>query len=293
MRAGQSHQPPRRVGVAVKLSSAEAIALGQNLLAELARRGVAGVVDAESAAALGAPPGPVRAELGSHVDAVVVVGGDGTFLSVARGCPERTPVAGINMGTLGFLTEHSREQALALLDDLLAGRALVERRDRLCVAVGSGAERREFLVLNDVVINKAALARIVTFSVQVDGDLLSRYRADGLILATPTGSTAYNLSAGGPIVHPGLGAILITPICSHTLSTRPLVVPLDRRLQVWVERGDEEVFLTLDGQQGLPLHAEVRVEVEAAGEGLSLIRDRRASFFSILHKKLNWGDREG
>jgi len=293
MRAGQSHQPPRRVGVAVKLSSAEAIALGRDLLAELTRRGVAGVADAESAAALGAPPGPVRAELGRHVDAVVVVGGDGTFLSVARGCPETTPVAGINMGTLGFLTEHSREQALALLDDLLAGRALVERRDRLRVAVGSGAERREFLVLNDVVINKAALARIVTFSVQVDGDLLSRYRADGLILATPTGSTAYNLSAGGPIVHPGMGAILITPICSHTLSTRPLVVSLDRRLQVWVERGDEEVFLTLDGQQGLPLHAEVRVEVEAAGEGLSLIRDRRASFFSILHKKLNWGDREG
>ncbi len=290
--AGRSFQPPRQVGVAVKLSSPEAVALGRLVLAQLDRRGVQGVADAESAAALGVAAGPLRAELGRHVDAVIVLGGDGTFLSVTRGCPQRTPIAGINLGTLGFLTEHTREHALGLVDDLVAGRVVVERRDRLQVRVGGG-DGREFLVLNDAVINKATLARILTFSVEIDGEPLSRYRADGLILATPTGSTAYNLSAGGPIVHPGLAAILITPICSHTLSNRPLVVPLDRRVEVWVENGDEEVFLTLDGQQGVPLAAGVRVAVAAAEEPLSLIRDPEASFFSILHQKLNWGEREG
>jgi NAD+ kinase len=288
----KSHKPPARVGLAVKLSSVEAIALGKDILRELARRGVEGVVEAESASALGVPPGPMRAELGRNVDAVVVLGGDGTFLSVTRGCPRATPVAGVNLGTLGFLTEHSRERAFSLLDELLAGQASIEERDRLQVVVGEGADRQQFLVLNDVVINKAALARILTINVEVNGELLSRYNADGLIFATPTGSTAYNLSAGGPIVHPGLGAMLITPICSHTLRDRPLVVPLDRRVSVWVDSGHEEVYLTLDGQQGMPLPAGTRVEISAAAEKLSLIRDRTASFFSILHQKLKWGERE-
>jgi NAD+ kinase len=196
------------------------------------------------------------------------------------------------MGTLGFLTEHRREKALSLVEDLLSGHVSIEQRDRLQVVVSDGGERQEFLVLNDVVINKAALARILTINVEINDEFLSRYNADGLILATPTGSTAYNLSAGGPIVHPGLGAMLITPICSHTLRDRPLVVPLDRRVRVWVESGDQEVYLTLDGQVGMPLPAEARVEVSAATEPLSLIRDRTASFFSILHQKLKWGERE-
>jgi NAD+ kinase len=285
--------PPAKVGLAVKLSSPEAIALGKEILRELAQRGVEGVADAESASALGVAPGPVRAELGRHVNAVVVLGGDGTFLSVTRGCPAGTPVAGINMGTLGFLTEHSREQAFTLLDDLLAGRVQVERRDRLQVVVGTGGDRQEFLVLNDVVINKAALARILTINVEVDGEFLSRYNADGLIFATPTGSTAYNLSAGGPIVHPGLPAMLITPICSHTLRDRPLVIPLGGRVRAWVDGGHEEVYLTLDGQHGMPLPAGMSVEIGPAAEPLTLVRDRIGSFFSILHQKLKWGEREG
>jgi NAD+ kinase len=293
MRPAESRFPPERVGIAVKLSSPEAIALGKEILRELANRGVKGVADAESASALGVASGPVRAELGRRVDAVIVLGGDGTFLSVTRGCPASTLVAGVNMGTLGFLTEHSPDQAFELLDDLLSGRVVIEHRDRLNVLVTGGGDRREFLVLNDVVINKAALARILTINVEVNGEFLSRYHADGLILATPTGSTAYNLSAGGPIVHPGLAALLITPICSHMLTNRPLVVPLDRKVRVWLEGGDEEVYLTLDGQHGLPLPVDARVEVSAAGEPLSLVRDRTASFFSILHQKLKWGEREG
>jgi len=281
------------VGLAVKLSSPDAIALGKRMLGELARRGVEGVADVESAGVLGVAPGPVRAELGRHVDAAVVLGGDGTFLSVARGCPASTPVAGINMGTLGFLTEHSSERPLELLDDLLTGNVTIERRDRFEVVVGNGAALQRFLVLNDVVINKAALARILTINVEINGEFLSRYHADGLIIATPTGSTAYNLSAGGPIVHPALSAMLITPICSHTLTNRPLVVPLEWRVRAWVGGGDEEVYLTLDGQHGLPIGAEDRVEIGKAAEPLSLIRVPTASFFSILHQKLKWGEREG
>jgi NAD+ kinase len=288
----KSHLPPARLGLAVKLSSPEAIALGREILRELAGRGVTGVVEAESASALGVSPGPMRAELGRHVDAVVVLGGDGTFLAVTRGCPASTPVAGVNLGTLGFLTEHRRERAFALLDELLAGRASIEERDRLQVVVGEGPDKQEFVALNDVVVTKAALARILTINVEINGEFLSRYNADGLILATPTGSTAYNLSAGGPIVHPDLAAMLITPICSHTLRDRPLVVPLDRRVRVWVDSGNEEVYLTLDGQHGMPLPADVSVEVSAAAEKLSLVRDPTASFFSILHRKLEWGARE-
>jgi NAD+ kinase len=255
-------------------------------------RGVAAFADAESATALGVEAGPYRAELGRHVDAVMVIGGDGTFLSVTRGCPTSTPVAGINMGTLGFLTEHASGRALALVDELLAGSVLVERRDRLHVVVGDGHAPQEFHVLNDVVINKAALARILVINVEVEGEHLSRYRADGLILATPTGSTAYNLSAGGPIVHPGLSALLITPICPHTLTNRPLAVPLESHVRVWVEIGDEGVYLTLDGQVGLPLTAGLAVRVSKSTQPLSLIRERGASFFSILHQKLKWGERE-
>ncbi len=293
MKSEPLYTPPRRVGVAVKPSSPEAVALGRTVAAELEARGVEVLADADSAVVLSRPSGPPRARLGREVDAVVVVGGDGTFLSVAPGCPTSTVVAGINMGTLGFLTEHASDSVLSLLDDLLAGRAAIERRDRLQVRVGEGPGAEEFLVLNDAVINKAALARILAIHVEVAGEPLTRYRADGLILATPTGSTAYNLSAGGPIVHPGLAALLVTPICPHMLSNRPLVVPLGLEVVVWVGTGDEGIFLTLDGQHGVPLQPGVRVRVDVSSEPLSLVRERRLSFFATLHRKLKWGDREG
>lgn len=278
--------------MAVKLSSPDAVRLGHTVVTTLAERGILVCADCESAASLGLPPGPPRDRLGREVDVVVVIGGDGTLLSVALGCPADTPVAGINMGTLGFLTEHASEHAMALLDDLLAGAVAVEQRDRLRVVVGDGSEVPEFLVLNDAVINKAALARILAIHVEVAGEHLTRYRADGLILATPTGSTAYNLSAGGPIVHPGLAALMITPICPHTLSNRPLVVPLGVEVVVWVGTGDEGVYLTLDGQHGIPLQPGVRIRVDASKEPLSLVRDSRYSFFSTLRRKLRWGDTE-
>lgn len=290
MRAPSLRLPPKKLGLVVKTSSPQAIALGGQVLANVRQKGVEVVVDAQSAPYLGVPKGPSRASLGREVDAVLVLGGDGTFLSVTRGCPATTPVAGVNLGTLGFLTEHPADRVWELVDDLVAGNVQCEKRDRLLCRVEGEDKPQEFLVLNDVVIAKGTLARILTIDVEVEGEFLSRYRADGLILASPTGSTAYNLSAGGPIVHPELPALIITPICSHTLSNRPLVVPLSFSVAVRVHPGDEDVFLTLDGQYGMPLNARHTVHVLPGGEPLWLVRPAHASFFAILHDKLKWGD---
>lgn len=291
MVASHSFVRPERVGVAIKPSSREAAGLGRRLLDELRARGVAGLVDRESAAALGAEGGPSRSDLGREVDLVFVLGGDGTFLSVARGCPTGTPIAGINLGSLGFLTEHSTERALGLLDDVLSGRARIERRDRLAVGLDGEDAPRDAMVLNDVVVTNATLARILTVYVEADGEFLSRYRADGLIVASPTGSTAYNLSAGGPIVHPGMKALIITPICAHTLTSRPLVVPMEVRLRVWADRSYEDVLVTLDGQVGFPLPPGASLVVDKSPHPLSIVPEGDGGFFGILHRKLKWGER--
>jgi NAD+ kinase len=288
--AEQVNLPPRRLGLVVKTSSPAAIALGKEVAAWVASRGVEVVVDRESAVPLGLADGPPRAELGQRVDAVVVLGGDGTFLSVARGCPASTPVAGVNMGTLGFLTEHPAEQVWQLLESLLAGKVVCETRQRLACQLEHEGGSETFLVLNDVVVAKGTLARILPIRVEVDGEFLTQYRADGLILATPTGSTAYNLSAGGPIVHPALPALIVTPICPHTLSNRPLVIPIGSRVTVRVEPGDEDAFLTLDGQYGHPVDHRHAIHVLPAPEPLTVVRPSGLSFFAILHNKLHWGE---
>lgn len=266
--------------------------LGRQLLAALEQRRVEGVVDAESAVALGCEAGPPRADLGKMVDLVFVLGGDGTFLSVARGCPTSTPIAGVNLGSLGFLTEHAPDHTFSLLDEIMAGQVEIESRDRLCVTVGDGTGEKAAPVLNDVVVTNATLARILTLRVEVDGDFLSTYRADGLILSSPTGSTAYNLSAGGPIIHPALPALLITPICAHTLTNRPLVVPPSVTVRVRVERGYDSVLVTLDGQVAFPLPVGTAVVVEPSEQPLSFVRNVAGSFFGVLHRKLKWGERE-
>jgi len=277
--------------VAIKPSSPEAVELGRRLLAELSSRGVDGSVDRESASVLGVAAGPARSELGRTVDFVFVLGGDGTFLSVARGCPTRTPIAGINLGSLGFLTEHNAERAFALVDAVLEGRARVETRDRLAVRIaGADDAVRDDMVLNDVVVTNATLARILTVYVEADGEFLSRFRADGLIVSSPTGSTAYNLSAGGPIVHPGMKALIVTPICAHTLTNRPLVVPMDVTLRVWADRSYENVLVTLDGQVGLPLAPGSSLVVERSPHPLAIVPET-SGFFGILHRKLKWGER--
>ncbi len=284
----------RRVGVVLKRSSREALELGRQLLVELERLGVEPVVDRESGPLVGAEDGPSRLELPAQVDLVVVLGGDGTLLSVTRGEVGETPILGVNLGTLGFLTEHPVEAMFPMLHRALEGTARVERRERLEVTVRTpGRDPVVRRALNDAVINKTALARMIVLSVHVDGEFVSRFRADGLIVATPTGSTAYNLSAGGPILVPTLEVMLITPICPHTLTNRPIGVPLDAAVEVRLESLSEEVYLTLDGQEGFPLSPSDLVEIRRCPQPVHLVVDDATSFFQVLHHKLKWGERGG
>jgi NAD+ kinase len=287
-------QTMRRVGVVLKTTSSEATELGKKLLDELARLDLEAVVERETAGSLKVDGDVDRENLLSQVDLVVVLGGDGTLLSVTRGAINGTPILGINMGTLGFLTEHPAESLFPMLHAAIEGRAATVRRERLLVTVETpGRDPSTHCVLNDAVINKSALARMLDLSVHVNDALVSRFRADGMIIATPTGSTAYNLSAGGPILYPNLGVIVVTPICPHTLTNRPLVLSLDSKVVMRLEKQSEEVWLTLDGQQGFPLSIEDVVRIERCQDPVFLITDRDRSYFQILHRKLKWGERGG
>jgi NAD+ kinase len=289
-----AERPIHRIGVVLKGSSPEAVDLGRQLLVELERLGVEAVLDPKSAAVVNAPAGPRRLDLPSQVDLIVVLGGDGSLLSVVRGKLAGTPILGINLGTLGFLTEHPAETLFPILHAAIEGRAAIEERERLEVTVHTpGQDPVVRNVLNDAVINKSALARIVVLSVHVNNQFVSRFRADGLIVATPTGSTAYNLSAGGPILYPTLNAMAITPICPHTLTNRPIVLPLDAVVEVRLESLSEEVYLTLDGQEGFPLSPRELVRIQRCPEPVRLVTNHRRSFFQILHRKLKWGERGG
>jgi NAD+ kinase len=284
----------RRVGVVLKTTSREAGELGHKLLQELDRLGLEAVVDRESGEVLDSRSEVEREDLPSLVDLVVVLGGDGTLLSVTRGALNGTPILGINLGTLGFLTEHPKESLFESLHTTLEGRAEFVRRERLQVTVESpGRETITRCVLNDAVVNKSALARMLELSVHVNGEFVSNFKADGLIIATPTGSTAYNLSAGGPILYPTLETIVVTPICPHALTNRPIVLSLDSLVELRLERHSEEVWLTLDGQQGFPLSTEDLVRIESCSDPVTLVMDRSRSYFQVLHRKLKWGERGG
>ena len=225
--------------------------------------------------------------------AVVVLGGDGTLLSVARLLTDRNiPVLGVNIGGMGFLTEVGLEERYRFFEDILAERFEVERRMRLhATFFRQGVSFLESTVLNDVVINKAAIARIVDLEVMIDGLPLTTYRADGLIVATATGSTAYNLSAGGPIVYPTAESIILTPICEFSLTNRSIVLPGDAHVEIKVGAKATDVILTCDGQVGSELQAGDIVQVEQAAQPLFLVKSRQEDYFTILRNKLKWGQR--
>jgi NAD+ kinase len=263
-----------------------------SLESALRRRGLEVLFDTDSAGALHRPDGIARDRLARSVDLVIVVGGDGTLLSIARSAPTSTPVLGINVGVLGFLAGLSRSKALSRLDEVLAGEFREDRRLRLDVSVSGGASRARFRALNDAVLNKEALARISTFRVDLDGRKVAEFRADGVIVSTPTGSTAYNLSAGGPILHPELPAVVVTPICPHTLSQRPLVVAADTVIGVRIldaPRNPGGVYLTIDGQEGLPIGPDRPIEIRKSASAVTLLRPPEGDHFRNLAEKLNWG----
>ncbi|MHC1742637.1 MAG: NAD(+)/NADH kinase [Syntrophobacteraceae bacterium] len=230
-------------------------------------------------------------EMPADCDAIIVLGGDGTFLSVARFLDRcSTPVVGVNLGGLGFLTEIAQEVCFKEIERIVNGDYEIEERMRLSVSVER--EDREVFrlsVLNDAVINKGALARIVDLKTRINGRQLTDYRADGLIVATPTGSTAYNLSAGGPIVYPTAQAIVLTPICPFTLSDRPIILPADVTLLVELGDPSEDVALTCDGQVGFALAPSDRIVITRAATPLRLIKPPSIDYFEILRTKLRWG----
>jgi NAD+ kinase len=237
-------------------------------------------------------PDPDIPSLPADVDFIVVMGGDGTILSVARHYGGKgVPIFGVNMGGLGFLTEISLDQLYpSMSEHVLTGKFEVEERLMLTVTLfRQGRVTWQENVLNDAVINKGALARIAEMTTWIDGEYLTVYRADGLIVATPTGSTAYNLSAGGPIVYPTLHHLILLPICSHTLSNRPIILPETVTVAVTLEEV-QDVYLTLDGQVGQAMEPGDRVEIRRAPYYLKLVKSPYRSHFEVLRTKLGWGE---
>ncbi|NOY86253.1 MAG: NAD(+)/NADH kinase [Deltaproteobacteria bacterium] len=284
----------KRIGIIAKTTSPHAREVMVKLVPWLMGRNVEITVQEEYEGLSGTLAKAVpRNEVPTGVDIMLVLGGDGTLLSVAR-LVEGTdiPLLGINLGSMGFLTELGLEELFPALERVLTGKYGIEERMRLKVHLyREGDEIREFKVFNDVVINKGALARIFDLKAFVNGHEVTTYKADGLIVSTPTGSTAYSLSAGGPIVEPTLDVILISPICSHTLTNRPLVVPGSSLVELHLTGDPGKVYLTLDGQEGMSLSGGDRVQVKASSGRVKLIRTGSKTFYDVLGAKLHWGRR--
>jgi len=273
----------------VKRDRPRAVRLARRMTAWLRRRRVR--VLAEAIGLPNTEPRP-RDALARESDLIVVLGGDGTLLSIARRTDGRTPILGVNMGELGFLTEVVESEAMPMLARVLAGRYELDRRMTLNAALERGGRVvHRFRALNDVVITNGALARIIDFAVTVDGLPLCAYRADGLIVATPTGSTAYSLSAGGPIVEPTVEVLLVSPISPHTLSNRPVVLRPSALVRIAIAPGQQDVLLTIDGQEGMPLAGGDVVAVRRSPQPVALVRSPHRTYYEVLRSKLRWGAR--
>jgi len=284
-----------RFGIVIKPNKPNAIALAQEIISWLSERKVQVLVEEGAASRISHPLTFPRKGMSQRIDCLIVLGGDGTLLSAARDMaagPGQVPILGVNLGGLGFLTEITLEEIYPVLENILQGRVQIEKRMRLRAKVfrqGNGVG--EFSVLNDVVITKSVLARIISLRNQINGAYVTTYRGDGVIISTPTGSTAYSLAAGGPIVHPAMDSILITPICPHTLTNRPLLLPDQAVIEFLLESEESDVSLTLDGQVGFPLRPFDRVVITKAEEPVPFIKSPFKEYFEILRTKLKWGER--
>jgi NAD+ kinase len=288
-----------RVGIVAKQGLAASEHLTR-LSSWLTERGVAPIFETDTAALAGAGRGEtfLRDELPKHVDLIVVLGGDGTLLSVANRIAQTgrdIPILGVNFGSLGFLTEIRIDELYPSLEAAVEGRARYDERLMLsAIATRRGKSDECRVVLNDVVFTKGALSRMIELSVSVSGRFVTRVKADGLIIASATGSTAYNLAAGGPIVHPAVDALLITPIAPHTLSNRPVVIPGNAEVEVHSETppgASDEVFVTYDGQYGYPVHPGDVIRVMKADKPLRIVTAPTRGYFEVLREKLKWGER--
>ena len=289
----------KRIGIIAKQNKPEAVPIVRSLVEWLRPKKIEVFIE-EGMGGLIHPPltGPQlnsveREDIPRHVEMIIVLGGDGTLLSVARLVRDyAVPILGVNLGGLGFLTEITLKELYRVLERVVQGDFTTDERVVLNASVIRRGERMaEFIVLNDAVINKGALARIIDLETTINGEYLTTFKSDGLILSTPTGSTAYNLSAGGPIVYPSLHCIIITPIFPHTLTNRPIMIPDDVEIRAMLKTKQQEVILTLDGQQGFTLEFEDVVEVKKAEGRILLIKSPYRHYFEVLREKLKWGER--
>lgn len=283
----------KRVGIFAKKHHPDAVRLAGELREWLRERDVEAFFDAALAKACGEPVAAPESTIPAMVNLIVVLGGDGTLISVARKVGDlQTPILGINLGSLGFLTEITKEEIFVQMERVLAGDFKVTSRMKLDVTIRrKGQVHGRYSVLNDIVINKGALARIIDMETWVDDQYLTTFKADGLIISTPTGSTAYNMAAGGPILTPDLNCLVVTPICPHMLTNRPLLVSGDSIVRVEVKFQDEDVAFTADGQVGGALEVGDIVEIRKSRSRAMIIPSPDRSYFEVLRTKLHWGER--
>ncbi len=282
------------VGIISRPRRREIAAVAPGLLTWLQERGLNVICDSETAECIPSScKVKAREEIPTLSDLLIVLGGDGTLLAAARLLGERqVPILPVNLGGLGFLTSVTLDDMYPVLEQAIKGEARYSERVMLESRVmRQGQPFHCARALNDAVLNKAALARIIDLELRVNGEFVCNYKADGLIVATPTGSTAYSLSAAGPIVYPIVSAIVITPICPHTLTNRPLVIPDSAKIEIGFAGGEAPIYLTLDGQVGVEMCAEDVVTLSAAAARLRLVRPQKKTYFSVLRDKLKWGER--
>ncbi len=287
----------KRIGIVLKPHQPDALQTMCELVKWLGERGItlSGGPEIERERIehkTGCPVDEVEPDkLAENVDLILVLGGDGTMIATSRMIGDREiPVLGVNYGGLGYLAEFRIEELYTALESILSGNYRLDKRVMLAVELLRGNERvTSNRVLNDVVINKSALARIIEIEAYLNEQFVNSFRADGLIISTPTGSTAYNLSAGGPVIFPSMNAVVITPICPFTLSNRPLVVPDEALIELRLKTDQEDVSLTLDGQVGFPLKVEDRVVIRKSPTTFNLIQPANRNYFEVLRDKLRWG----
>ena len=281
----------KKIGVFCKPKAPSATDILGRLIPWLRKQNCHIFLDTGTAAIINETSPYEKREISQQADLLIVLGGDGTLLSVARAAhPYNIPILAVNLGSLGFLAEISIDELYPTLENILAGKFEIENRMLLNACIWRNGEKVEdHNVLNDVVINKGAVARVINLQVLVNGQYMTSYRADGLIIATPTGSTAYSLSAGGPIIHPSMHTLVLSPICPFTLTNRSILIPDQSIIQVKLAAEYDDVRVTLDGQEGYDMRAGDILEIKKTKTSLQLIRGPNKNYYQILRDKLHWG----
>ena len=281
----------KKIGVFCKPKAPSATDILGRLIPWLRKQNYHIFLDTGTAAIINESSSYEKREISQQADLLIVLGGDGTLLGAARAAhPHNIPILAVNLGSLGFLAEISMDELHPTLENILAGKFEIENRMLLNACIWRNGEKVEdHNVLNDVVINKGAVARVISLQVLVNGQYMTSYRADGLIIATPTGSTAYSLSAGGPIIHPSMHTLVLSPICPFTLTNRSILIPDQSVIQVKLAAEYDDVRVTLDGQEGYDMRAGDILKIKKTKTSLQLIRGPNKNYYQILRDKLHWG----